>query len=233
MQRVRTEEEGRVRRRQRFVCGHCCNEFTPRAKKYFKYCSRECAFAKKKSEKKSPDALADCPANGMLKCLLRTRWQVRQCGCCKKLKVGLRQAWCEICRQAAKNRERTKAKDRSCVQCGVDLFGAWQRSCEECRRKASVKARRVSKSRCGARRRIREKGVGSMVVERIVSQEVYQRDHWKCHICLGPCVPPTRKYNPMSATIDHIHPIALGGAHVMNNVATAHSICNSIKRDLV
>jgi 5-methylcytosine-specific restriction endonuclease McrA len=38
------------------------------------------------------------------------------------------------------------------------------------------------------------------------------------------------EYNdPMSATIDHIIPISLGGRHCAENVQLAHRICNNKK----
>jgi 5-methylcytosine-specific restriction endonuclease McrA len=35
----------------------------------------------------------------------------------------------------------------------------------------------------------------------------------------------------MSASLDHIVPVSLGGAHVPGNVQLAHLICNNIKAD--
>lgn len=61
---------------------------------------------------------------------------------------------------------------------------------------------------------------------------VYERDGWTCHICgdevnRGAVVPTLD-----APVIDHVIPLAKGGAHDQSNWRTAHFYCNSYKRDL-
>lgn len=56
--------------------------------------------------------------------------------------------------------------------------------------------------------------------------DVYVRDEWMCGIC-GSEIDPTLAYpEPFSASLDHITPVSVGGAHADDNVRAAHLICN-------
>src|SRR5687768_12991217 len=52
------------------------------------------------------------------------------------------------------------------------------------------------------------------------------RDCWKCGICGEPVDPSLRSPDPRSASVDHIHPKALGGLDQESNVQIAHLRCN-------
>lgn len=56
---------------------------------------------------------------------------------------------------------------------------------------------------------------------------IYRRDRGRCALC-GRHVDRTRtdKWGP---SIDHIRPLARGGAHAPENVQLAHKVCNSQK----
>ncbi|MFF8784826.1 HNH endonuclease [Streptomyces sp. NPDC015125] len=73
-------------------------------------------------------------------------------------------------------------------------------------------------------RRMRRRG---LPMERISRAEIFKRDGMLCHLC---GMPITGK-----PTIDHVIPIATPGSpgHVWENLAAAHSACNSSKRDRV
>jgi 5-methylcytosine-specific restriction endonuclease McrA len=59
--------------------------------------------------------------------------------------------------------------------------------------------------------------------------EIYERDGWRCKIC-GRKVDREMKHpDPMSASLDHIMPISLGGQHIRSNCQLAHLGCNSRK----
>lgn len=80
------------------------------------------------------------------------------------------------------------------------------------------------------RRRAREAGVD---IEPGQRWRIYARDNYTCRLC---GVKIERKATPTSGldfTIDHIIPLARGGAHSPDNWQTAHRICNSHKRDLI
>lgn len=77
------------------------------------------------------------------------------------------------------------------------------------------------------RRRARLRGVETETIKPLL---VFQRDGWTCKLC--GCPTPQRLLrtsSPHKPTVDHIVPIARGGAHVYANVQCACSRCNSRK----
>jgi len=80
------------------------------------------------------------------------------------------------------------------------------------------------------RRRVVVAGLDGGMYERIDSREIYERDRWRCGLC-GKKVNRRLRYpHHLSASLDHIVPIADGGRHVRANVQLAHWICNSRKQ---
>jgi len=67
---------------------------------------------------------------------------------------------------------------------------------------------------------VRRLRIRSGLTERISRLRVTERDGWKCHIC-------NRKVTERNWSLDHLVPIAAGGAHLYNNVALAHRPCNT------
>jgi len=76
------------------------------------------------------------------------------------------------------------------------------------------------------RRRAKAAGVE---YEPIRKQDVYERDGWVCGICLLPVDPALRFPDPMSASLDHVVPLAAGGPHRPHNVRLAHHRCNTVR----
>jgi 5-methylcytosine-specific restriction endonuclease McrA len=56
-------------------------------------------------------------------------------------------------------------------------------------------------------------------------QEVFDRDEWVCGLCGVPIPADVRHPDPRSASVDHVVPLARGGAHTRENVQ-AHLACN-------
>ena len=69
--------------------------------------------------------------------------------------------------------------------------------------------------------------------EPVVPADVHARDGWTCQLCLLPIDPEVAWPDPMSASVDHVLPLALGGGHSMANVQSAHLGCNSSKGDKI
>jgi len=62
--------------------------------------------------------------------------------------------------------------------------------------------------------------------EKFTTAEIFERDGWCCGICSKP-VDPTLAYpDRLSASLDHIVPLSLGGAHTRANTRLAHLWCN-------
>jgi hypothetical protein len=56
--------------------------------------------------------------------------------------------------------------------------------------------------------------------DRIDRELIFERDEWICGIC-------GERVAPGDATLEHVVPVALGGAHTAANLRLAHAICNS------
>ena len=73
------------------------------------------------------------------------------------------------------------------------------------------------------RRRARRVGARS---ERVSHRAVFERDNWVCGLCGDPVDPSVKWPSLMSASLDHVVPLARGGSHTYDNVQLAHSGCN-------
>jgi 5-methylcytosine-specific restriction endonuclease McrA len=89
-----------------------------------------------------------------------------------------------------------------------------------------VSARRRARTRRDQWRPDRNQG-------RIRRHAIYERDRWKCQLCGRKVNPDLTVPHPMAATLDHIVPVSLGGAHEEANLQLAHFGCNSRKRNKV
>lgn len=108
----------------------------------------------------------------------------------------------------------------SCLLCG-DAFltrATTQRYC------SVTCAKRAHKDTREARQR-------GATIERVHRQRVYERDGWVCQLCRRPVKRDAQVPHPLAPTLDHIIPLAAGGAHAYANVQLAHFLCNSTKSD--
>lgn len=114
-----------------------------------------------------------------------------------------------------------------CESCGKVFYSA-NPSQVHCTKNCK-KSRQTS-----VRRRCKKHGVYyDSSVTRI---KVAKRDHYVCQICGKVCDPNDKRwgaFGPDYPTLDHIIPLARGGAHTWDNVQCACAICNSEKRDLI
>lgn len=114
---------------------------------------------------------------------------------------------------------------RSCG-CGAAFIarratGPGQRKCDTCS---------VSEAdRLRARRAARAAAVRAGEVVRLA--DVAERDHFQCQICESDVDMAIAHPHPLSPSLDHIVPLAKGGAHTMVNSQLAHLRCNMVKSD--
>lgn len=64
-----------------------------------------------------------------------------------------------------------------------------------------------------------------------VRGEIFERDHWVCHLCQKLIQRELDVSDSMAATIDHVVPLSRGGDDTPENVKAAHGVCNFRKRD--
>lgn len=109
-----------------------------------------------------------------------------------------------------------------CAGCGSPFLGnsKQKKYCSrECR--SAFKNRDNWKHMNNRRARIR-----AVWVESFDRLEIFDRDEWQCGLC-GEQVDPTARHpDPLSASLDHVVPISLGGQHSRANAQCAHLGCN-------
>jgi len=66
-------------------------------------------------------------------------------------------------------------------------------------------------------------------VEAFTRQDIADRDGWLCGLCCSAIDPGLEWPHPMSPSVDHVVPLALGGEHSMANTQLAHLTCNTRK----
>lgn len=126
----------------------------------------------------------------------------------------------------------TPARAYKCVECGEEFrrqgrHGSPTFCSKQCFRKSP--GERARHADAAHRRRVRMRGG---TVGRVDRREIFKRDGWRCHIC-GKKVDPSLSYpHPQSASLDHLVPVASGGSHEAKNVALAHWLCNSKRREV-
>lgn len=130
-------------------------------------------------------------------------------------------------KQYPRNRRMIEVR-RACLDCGVELVlapASRKRSCDDC-----LAARRLDRIRRkksgGHRRRATRFGADYETVDRLA---VFERDGWVCGLCSEPVDAGLSWPDPWSASLDHIVPISLGGAHTEANLQCAHLGCNLAK----
>ena len=154
-----------------------------------------------------------------------------------------------VARNAEKNQERIKAYQKEYYQSrkeelkgkaalyrlnNIDKVTQSQRDYYLANRESIIKSvteyakRNPEKARrWAAMRNARARGaVEREAVDKKVLAERYGR---KCHICGGQIPENVDRFHPLYFTMDHVVPLAEGGAHTYENVKPAHASCNKQK----
>jgi hypothetical protein len=136
-----------------------------------------------------------------------------------------------LARQRAQEKLRAAAAGK--VGSGVFVSGR----CNECgalfTRKTFGSLTDVCSARCRDRRRERTKRAAELGGARIHigAYWIHFRDRWVCHVCGDPVDRNAVVPDLAAPTLDHVVPLAKGGAHHQDNLKTAHFWCNCVKND--
>jgi len=213
-------ERDKTRRMRTAECGWCGHEFSRMSfhKQNMKACSDTCKRW----------LIASYGGERALICKITVP---RSCAHCGELFVSTSfgavvcSAECRTEREA----EMHGRRNRTCGDCGASL-GVFSlvTYCDECRDKRARTNQREGSRASKHRRRALMHGAE---YERINTSLIYERDAWRCGVC-GKRVNKALTYpHRMSASLDHIVPLAHGGTHTKANVQLAHWICNCKKSD--
>lgn len=112
---------------------------------------------------------------------------------------------------------RTPLLHTACAICSVPICTNAASSRVYCSRKCKSRAKHLRERVLGTRsqRHMRRR------------VEVYTRDDWTCWLCGGPTSRAWSLTDPLSPTLDHVLPRSLGGDDSLDNLATAHFVCNT------
>lgn len=123
-------------------------------------------------------------------------------------------------------------REKDCVVCGASFLKEYKAgfvsfcsvTCKDFAESLAVKKhRRISKNKRRAKMR-------SCTVVSFDPLDVLQRDNWRCQICGQRTPRKLRGTNdPRAPELDHITPLALGGAHAPWNTQCACRSCNGTK----
>lgn len=196
-----------------FACQHCgksCERPLARGQKP-KWCSQQCGdFAKKAQRGVCEHCGAGFHGHG-------TRFCSRECGNLARRKP----------KQLPKPRPDPKPKfcvifTAHCSVCSAPFTSRYTLStcsteCKEVKRRAD---RQEHKHRRRARKR-------SAFVAAVYRFKIYERDRWRCQICMKKVKRDAVVPHPLAPTLDHVVPLARGGTHEPANVRLAHFLCNS------
>ena len=204
------------------ACRYCQQEFQPVRRENTVCTEKHCQLKRNRDKlrafkKRQPPRVKHVPSVFCRICLTTQAKKVcsRACSLIDGM-ISYRQYWKPI---AHVNEPITKR----CLECDKEFTLRRYRHRGYCSHKCGALATgREAKHR----RRVRLRGT-TTANERVEKRNIYARDQWMCQLCHKP-VSPNHKYpHPMSASIDHIIPVSLGGHHAPINVQLAHWICNS------
>lgn len=209
----------------RVPCQHCGTPFDARNDELKrgrgKYCSPACYhIAPETREAKASALRASWPSSKV---------RIKRCRQCTEPfathgRDMARRSYCT--RSCAREAQAIQAghRNRRCAECGTSLgYRNPATYCAKCRASHLRATRRIARHL----RRARMRGGRP---ERFDPREIYERDGWRCGICLRRVNRRLRYPHPRSASLDHIVPLAAGGPHVRLNVQCSHLECNLAKQ---
>lgn len=214
-----------AKRRPRSSCDNCGEPFRPKARDRTSFCSRACAYRHQAWRAKRRRLVRRRNDH------VRRLTPCAECG--RQFVKRRRAAYCsDGCRKEVarvRARERAEARhapaDRRCRECGRSFLPAYGSRRRDfcCGRCGARYARRVGK----AARRARKRGNGYEYFDPV---EVLRRDRWRCQLC-GAHTPERLRgtHDDRAPELDHIVPLAMGGAHTRANTQCLCRSCNQIK----
>ncbi|MBC7149012.1 MAG: HNH endonuclease [Rhizobium sp.] len=240
--RDRTEENARRHANApEHKCEACGDIFRrrPSSKDAARFCSRACGYVAKANVQPSKDGVDRVLAKQAKSMCVRFKVAMCKClGCGSRFHgASIASSYCtDGCKKvAARNAARLSSiandnvdrSPRPCAECGQEFSTSYgdMRSvfCSEvCARKRHKRTARKKE-----RARLR-----AAFVESVDPIKVFERDKWKCQLC-GCKTPRSLRgtYDDMAPELDHIMPLALGGAHSYMNTQCLCRKCNAAKSD--
>jgi hypothetical protein len=137
-----------------------------------------------------------------------------------------RQTYCstECWHYARDRRTRDSRPPTKCNDCQTSITGRGIRArfCPSCH----ARRRKIWAHTANSKRRARKRGLYTETVRRT---DIAERDKWICQLCRKKVNRRLKHPHPLSASLDHVVPVSLGGEHSRANCQLAHLRCNCRK----
>lgn len=146
---------------------------------------------------------------------------------CRRSRRGERPTACAACSAPFESKPRGGTWTSTCSKACAQHLRLLQAGRPRGRDPEKVRAANQAKN---WRRRARLKGVES---EPYTTDEIAQRDGFRCGLCRRDVNMSLRRPHPRSSSIDHIVPLSKGGDDTRANVQLAHLDCNIRKGNTV
>lgn len=151
----------------------------------------------------------------------------RQARCKPCVKVDKAESW-------QRNLESNRAKNREHYLANREARIAWQVAWKKANPDKVAEYGRTynerHRDRANATARLRVAKRYALKLKRTVGEidtdALWATQGGACGICEVAIDPALRWPHPMSKSLDHIHPLARGGAHAQDNLQWAHLVCN-------
>lgn len=157
-----------------------------------------------------------------------------QCTICGDFTSGKGRRYCSACSSTSHYSGTWIRGTKICDDCSqpiTDTYKGMGNYCQPCTTaRAHTAKREYKRTRGNHRRRARHYGV---TYTPVLNTTVYERDAYACHICGEQTDQTAHHLDDRYPSLDHVIPLSRGGTHTIDNLATAHRICNSIKRDTI
>lgn len=206
-------------------CTGCGEPFTPKRLENSRFCSRLCAA----THTKNTPARVVGRANGAAKRAKQARERrtrrlalLAETGAIATMPKTVAAGFANL----ATLRRRKARAINGCADCGSKTNRHWRATyCEPCSDSRAKEQKATAREARKARQRL-------VKVESVSPRRVFERDGWRCHLCGGKAPQRLRgTYHPKAPELDHIVPLAKGGAHSYANTACSHRACNAAKSD--
>lgn len=222
-----------------YVCINCNTEYHPKDLDRNKFCSRDCAFEYKTNQRLKKEEEFN------YKKIDKNKRICKICGnCFVATNANKNDSYCykEECNKEYYLKERQHKKtiqEYICKECGQSFTPEYgdkrtvfcSSKCQsKCEKKLLRKTDKYKEYRRNMNKNRRAKKRGAFV-SKVIRQEIFDRDKWICQLCFKRVDKNLSYPHMMSASLDHIIPIAKGGTHEPKNCQLAHFICNSRKSD--
>jgi 5-methylcytosine-specific restriction endonuclease McrA len=204
-------------------CNTCWQEFKPVRGSIGKFCSYDCSGAALSKVKKEVASIKR----------LHHLQQIEPLKALAKIQRKLHRMDALVERKIEAQRKKDLLALKPCAVCAKAVgynFGTPKRYCSQQCLDAKPKTEKQKELARSWRKKRKALQRGASTGVAVSPRAIFNRDGWRCQICLKPTPEKLRgAYKQSAPELDHIIPLSKGGAHSPDNIQTACRACNAEK----